>query len=79
MTLFKNAKVIFEDAIKECSVLTDSGVIIDIADDIPKDLLSILENRDSSSLEELLLEKSLYNKFKKYYGLNDNSLRIVVL
>jgi N-acetylmuramoyl-L-alanine amidase len=31
---------------------------------------------NSSSLNDLLLEKSLYNKYKKYYNINDNSLRL---
>jgi len=31
---------------------------------------------NSSSLDDLLLEKSLYNRYKKYYNINDNALRL---
>ena len=31
---------------------------------------------NSSSSDDLLLEKSLYNKYKKYYNINDNALRL---
>lgn len=31
---------------------------------------------NSSSSDDLLLEKSLYNRYKKYYNINDNALRL---
>lgn len=31
---------------------------------------------NSSSSDDLLLEKALYNKYKKYYNINDNALRL---
>lgn len=31
---------------------------------------------NNSSLGDLLLEKSLYNRYKKYYNINDNALRL---